>query len=262
MEYKITDMKKNYKEGWHTPVFIRKAIRVFLAALLIVGSFCTGQFFSPDISYAANIDGPTVVGVDTSIGAGNTCTIQVKGTYEILASATAGANGNAPAGDGGRGGTGQSVRFTLNLNAGDILTIQQNTGEAGAEGGRKRKGSYTAIGGNGGNGGNGVTVLNNNDFLLSVQGGSGGGGDGDQVSSGASAAGGRGGTGGYSTGGTCLASPGSGGAGGHAGIPPGSGENGSNGTGLYIDTSKVSTHNMANGSYTGAWGCVLTLRSE
>lgn len=252
----------NFRGEGYKPNITRKAISIFLIAILIAGSFYAGQFFSPNVSYAANINGPTVIGVDTSIGAGNTCTIQTKGTYEILASATAGANGNAPTGDGGRGGTGQSVRFTLNLNAGDILTIQQNAGGAGAEGGRKRKGSYTAIGGNGGDGGNGVTVLNNNDFLLSVQGGSGGGGDGDQVSSGASAAGGRGGTGGYSAGGTCLASPGSGGAGGHAGIPPGSGENGSNGTGLYIDTSKVSTYNLANGSYTGAWGCVLTLRSE
>lgn len=262
MGNKITNMIKNSRGEGCTPNSIRKAISASLVAVLIAGSFYAGQFFSPAVSYAANINGPTVVGVDTSIGAGNTCTIQVKGTYEILASATAGSNGNAPTGDGGRGGTGQSVRFTLNLNVGDILTIQQNAGGAGAEGGRKRKGSYTAIGGNGGDGGNGVTVLNNNDFLLSVQGGSGGGGDGDQVSSGASAAGGRGGTGGYSAGGTCLASPGSGGAGGHAGIPPGSGENGSNGTGLYIDTSKVSTFNMANGAYTGAWYCVLTLRSE
>lgn len=262
MESKITDKKKICKGGRHTTVFIRKTMSAFLVAVLIAGSFYAGQFFSPDVSYAANINGPTVVGVDTSIGAGNTCTIQVKGTYEILASATVGVNGNAPTGDGGTGGTGQSVRFTLNLNAGDILTIQQNPGGAGAEGGSSRKGSYVAYGGDGGNGGNGVTVLNNSDFLLSVQGGSGGGGDGDSVSSGASAAGGKGGTGGYSAGGTCITSPGSGGAGGHAGLPPGAGANGSNGTGLYIDTSKVSTFNMANGSYTGAWGCVLTLRSE
>lgn len=262
MEDKTTNKKKICKGRRHRPALLMKAVSTLMVALLIVGSFYAGQFFSPDVSYAANINGPTVVGVDTSIGAGNACTIQVKGVYEILASSTAGENGNAPTGDGGRGGTGQSVRFTLNLNVGDVLTIQQNTGGAGAEGGRKSKGSYTAIGGNGGNGGNGVIVLSNGDFLLSVQGGSGGGGDGDQVSSGATAAGGRGGTGGYSAGGVCITSPGLGGAGGRAGIPPGVGENGSNGTGLYIDTSKVSTYNMANGAYAGAWGCVLTLRSE
>lgn len=262
MKNKTANEKKNCKGGKRTSVFIRKAISAFLVAVLIAGSFYAGQFFSPDVSYAANINGPTVVGVDTSIGAGNTCTIQVKGTYEILASATAGASGNAALKAGGTGGTGQSVRFTLNLNSGDVLEIRQNPGGAGAEGGNNRKGSYVAQGGTGGNGGNGVTVLNNGNFVLSVQGGSGGGGGGDYVSSGASAGGGKGGTGGYSAGGTCITSPGSGGTGGTGGIPPGIGQNGSNGTGLYVDTSKVSTHNMANGSYTGAWGCVLTLRSE
>jgi hypothetical protein len=240
---------------------VNKIAAIVFTAFLLFASFTLGSFNNID-SYAANINGPTVIGVDTSIGAGNTCTIQVKGTYEILASATSGTSGNAATQTAGTGGTGQSVRFTLNLNAGDVLTIQQDTGGAGAAGGRNRKGSYTAIGGTGGNGGNGVTVFNNGNFLLSVQGGSGGGGGGDYVSSGASAGGGSGGTGGYSSGGTCITGAGSGGAGGTGGIPPGAGKNGSNGTGLFVDLSRVTTYNLVSGAYTGSWGCVLTLRSE
>lgn len=240
---------------------LKKAIGYLMIAIFVITTLFIGQFIPPLTVHAANVNGPTVIGVDTSIGAGNTCTIMVKGTYEILGSTAIGGVGGIGANTytaGGGGGVGQQVRFTLNLDAGDVLTIQQTPGGAGAAGGKVRKGSYTAIGGDGGYGAGGLTILHNDTFLLSLQGGCGGGGGGDHVMSGANASGGTGGTGGYTIGGTCITNPSSGGAGGFSSTP---GSQGGNGTGLYINQDLITTHNMV-GTVTAqfGWGCVLTLR--
>jgi len=236
---------------------LKKAIGYLMIAILVITTLFIGQFIPPLTVHAANVNGPTVIGVDTSIGAGNTCTIMVKGTYEILGSTGNGTNGAYASAQGGLYGVGQQVRFTVNLDVGDVLTIQQISGGAGAAGTKERKGTYTAIGGTGGNGGPGITILHNDTFLLSLQGGSGGGGGGSHVPSGANATGGTGGTGGYTNDGTCITNPSGGGAGGHGSSP---GSPGGNGTGLYINQDLITTHNLVNSLHYGGWGCVLTLR--